>query len=72
MDNTAVPTISEEEKKNIELFLKEYGELVAKYNVDYINFPVYAPDSNGNWVLTIRSQPISTKNRPVKSPFIPQ
>ena len=62
----------EEDKKKIDEFLKEYGELVKKHEVDFINFPMYQPNKDGHWETVIQTRPISTKGQPVKSPFIPQ
>ncbi len=51
--------------------LKEYGELVAKYQMDFLAFPTFIPDDQGNWKIAIQTQVVSTKDRPIKSPFVP-
>lgn len=54
-------------------FLKEYGELVAKHQVDFANYPVYVPDGQGGFKTIIQNTPVSLKNRPQepqKSPFV--
>lgn len=54
-------------------FLKEYGELVEKHQVDFANYPVYVPDGQGGFKTIIQSTPVSLKNRPQepqKSPFV--
>lgn len=60
----------EVEKDNSEAFLKEYGELVKKYEMDFVTFPMYEPNGNGKWELTVKTQLVTTKGQPVKSPFV--
>lgn len=62
----------EDVKKASEEFMKEYGELTQKHKVDFINYPLWQPDGNGGWKMTIQTQLVSTANQPVKSPFVPQ
>lgn len=61
----------EETKKKIDVFLKEYGELVAKHKVDIVAFPMFQPDGNGGFKVMVHSQAVSTENQPIKSPFVP-
>lgn len=63
---------TDDAKKRIEDFTKEYGELVQKHQVDFVNFPMFQPDGKGHWEVVINSQAVDTKGQPVKSPFIPQ
>lgn len=70
--SVVTPNISEEEKKSIELFVKEYGELVQKHQVDFVHLPVFVPVQGGDWIVRLQHQAISLKNRPIKSPFVPQ
>ncbi len=46
---------------NIEKFLKEYGELVRKYEVDIMSIPQFLPDEKGGWRLVVQSQPVDLK-----------
>lgn len=62
----------EEKKVSIDAFIKEYGELTRKHQVDFASYPFWQPDGNGGWLMTIQTQPVSTKDQPVKSPFVPQ
>lgn len=64
--------MNEEQNKDIELFIKEYGELVEKHKVDFANYPMFQPTKDGKWEITIQSQAISIKDRPMVSPFVPQ
>lgn len=63
---------TDEHKEDIELFLKEYGELVAKHKVDFANYPMFQPNKEGKWEIVVQAQAISIKDRPVISPFVPQ
>lgn len=65
-----MPTPTEEQKARIDLFLKEYGELVEKHHVDFINFPQYLPDGSGGWKLMLQTTPMDITNSPQKSPFV--
>lgn len=59
-------------------FVKEYGELVAKHNVDFATYPVFVPDGKGGFRVTVQNTPVditkSEVQEPQKSPeeFIPQ
>lgn len=55
-----------------EAFIKEYGELVAKHHIDFAAFPMFIPDGAGSFKIAIQTQAVSTKDQPVKSPFIKQ
>jgi len=59
-----------EERKS--QFIKEYKELIDKYRIDWMSFPMFTPNEKGTWEITIQTHPVDTKNSPVKSPFIPQ
>lgn len=61
---------SEEETKRAEAFMKDYGELVAKHQMDIASFPVLIPDGQGAFKLTIQSTPVDTSKAPKLSPFM--
>lgn len=61
---------NEQQKKQIEEFLAEYGAIVEKHKVDFVNFPMFQPDGQGGWRILIHNQPVSTEGQPVKSPFV--
>lgn len=63
---------SEEQKKKGEAFIKEYGELVAKHGFDLASYPVFIPDGQGAFKVTVQTTAIDVSNVPKKSPFIPQ
>lgn len=67
MENKTEPT---EEQKEIDAFLKEYGEIVAKYKLDILAIPSFIPDGQGAWKVVINTRVVSTKDQPVKSPFM--
>jgi hypothetical protein len=52
------------------LFLKEYGELVAKHKIDYATYPVWIPDGQGGFKCIVQNTPIDITNQPRKSPFV--
>lgn len=60
------------EKEALNVFIKEYGELVAKHKFDFIAYPIWQPSDTGEWKMSIQTQAVSTKNKPVRSPFVPQ
>ena len=60
----------EERKVKGEAFMKEYGELVEKHQVDFATYPVFVPDGQGGFKIVIQSTPIDISNQPKKSPFI--
>lgn len=64
--------MTEEQKQRVDVFYKEYGDLVIKHNVDFASYPVFVPDGEGGFKIVVQSTPVDIKDRPVKSPFIPQ
>lgn len=60
---------SEESQKRIENFVKEYGDLVKKYDVDFIGYPSFLPVTNSAWGINISLQPTDTKNLSKPTPF---
>ncbi len=66
-------------KSKIEGFMREYGELVKKWDVDFINYAQYVPvnrkDEEGRqyqvWETIIQTMPAPTNFNAIKSPFIP-
>ncbi len=51
-------------------FLKAYGELVTLHKIDFATYPVFMPDGNGAFKVTIQNTPVDISNSPVKSPFV--
>lgn len=51
-------------------FVKDYGDLVEKHQVDFAQYPVYVPDGQGGFRTVIQNTPVSIKNQPKKSPFV--
>lgn len=61
------------DKEKGDAFLKEYGELVQKHQMDIAPVPTLVPQENGTtWVIMVRSEVINLKDRPIKSPFVAQ
>jgi len=65
----------EEKKEKRDLFLKEYGELVAKHQFDFATYPVFIPDGSGGFKVTIQSTPVfltpkPEEEKPVESTFM--
>lgn len=59
----------QEHEEKINSFLKEYGELVQKHQIDFASYPQYVPSSAnpGEWGVKIVTVPISVQ-QPVLSP----
>jgi len=57
-------------KERSESFIKEYGELVKKHQVDFASYPMFVPDGQGGFKISVQTTPIDLKNRPVKSDFV--
>jgi len=56
-------------------FLKEYGELVEKHQVDFATYPVFVPDGAGGFKVTMQSTPViltpkPAAEEPVESTFM--
>lgn len=62
--------MNEDFEKKCQEFLKEYGELVKKYNIDLATYPMFVPDGEGSFKIIIQSTPVDTSKLPVKSPLI--
>lgn len=66
--------MSEEERmEKGSAFLKEYGELVTKHGVDLATYPVFIPDGQGGFKITVQSTPVvlpPKKDEPVESTFM--
>lgn len=51
-------------------FIKEYGELVEKHQMDMATYPVFVPDGQGGFKIIVQSTPVDISNQPKKSPFV--
>ena len=51
-------------------FIKEYGELVKKHNIDFATFPQWVPDGQGGFRTIVQNQPIDMLKQPVPSNFV--
>lgn len=60
----------EELKKRIDAFVKDYGELVDKHQIDFVNYPMFVPDGQNGFKIIVQNQPVDIKNLPTKSPFV--
>ncbi len=60
----------EERKEKGTAFMKEYGELVEKHQIDFATYPVFIPDGKGGFQIVVQSTPVDISNQPKKSPFI--
>jgi len=61
---------SDNTQSRVDAFLSEYSELVKKHDIDFINYPMFQPDGQGNWKIVINTQPVDTRSQPRKSPFV--
>lgn len=68
--------MDEDFKKRSEDFVKEYGELVQKHQVDFIQYPMFVPKKDDEkrsvFEVVLQNQPIDLKQVAVKSPFVTQ
>lgn len=68
--------MTEEQQKDIkeraEAFLKEYGELVKKHQIDLATFPQYVqhPDGKGTFLTVVTPTTVDLKYQAQPSPFI--
>ncbi len=51
-------------------FIKEYGELVQKHQIDFATFPTFVPNGKGGFEITVQSRPIDITPQPVPSPLV--
>jgi len=50
-----------------EEFVKEYGELAKKHNMDFANYPIYVPNEDGSFKTMIQTV---TVEMAIKSNFM--
>jgi len=62
--------LKEQNSEKIQLFLKEYGELVEKHGVDFASYPMFVPDEKSFFRVIVQSVPVEMIEKPQKSPFI--
>lgn len=65
-------TAKEKPKSEADEFIEEYGELVKRRGMDFASYPVYVPDGQGGFRTVVQTTPVSLKNQPTKSPFVPE
>lgn len=51
-------------------FLKEYGELVTKFKMDFATYPVWIPGPNSTFQTLVQSTVVVVPDQPVESNFI--
>ena len=54
----------EERREKGEAFLKAYGELVEKHQVDFATYPVFVPDGQAGFKIVVQSTPIDISKKP--------
>lgn len=50
-----------DDKDRMHLFLKEYGELVKKYGVDFAPYPVFLPSEKGEFKVVCQNMPVDLR-----------
>lgn len=61
----------EERQAKAAVFLKEYGELVEKHQMDLATYPVWVPDGQtGTFKTIIQSTPVPLPAKSMESPFM--
>lgn len=65
-----------EDQKEVEerkmAFLKAYEELVKTHEFDFASYPMFVPDGQAGFKITVQSTPIDMKGRSVPSPVMKQ
>lgn len=64
--------MEDDKKKKMEIFVKEYGDLVKKHGIDFVTYPVFVPDGKGGFQIIIQTTPVDVSKQPTKSPFVAQ
>ena len=59
----------QEKQERLDNFKEAYKKLTEQFSADYANYPMYMPNPNGTFQLTINSQVIDLKDRPTQSPL---
>ncbi len=55
----------EERKEKGAAFMKEYGELVAKHQIDFASYPVFIPSGKpGIFEISVQSTPVDISKQP--------
>lgn len=63
--------IAQEDLNNrVNAFLKDYGELVGKYKIDFATYPMFVPDGQGGFRVVNQSTPVDVSNQPIRSNFM--
>lgn len=69
MSDKDISTSEQEVNEQKEAFLKEYGELVKKHQIDFATYPQYVPSATqGMWETRVITVPISIKQ--VEAPLL--
>ena len=48
--------VDQEQQKKADEFIKKYGELVKEYGMDFVQYPVFAPDGSGGFKVVLQNQ----------------
>ena len=56
-------------KKRIDSFRDDYQTLIKKHQVDLTSYPVFVPNANGVYQVSVNVQIVDTKHLPIKSPL---
>lgn len=51
-------------------FIKEYGELVQKYQIDFATFPAFVPNGKGGFEITVQNRPMDITPKETPSPLV--
>jgi hypothetical protein len=53
-------------------FIKEYGELVQKHQIDFATYPQWVPDGQGGFKTIIQNQAmdVTPKEESIPTPFV--
>lgn len=65
-----MPPLNEEAQKRLDGFTKEYGELVKKYNFDYVTYPVWVPSTSGRFETVIQTSPVDLTTQKEADGFV--
>lgn len=69
-ENVKMNTQNEQKPDKLQAFVQAYGDLVKLHNVDFATYPMFEPDEQGGFKITVKTTPVDLSTQPVKSEFM--
>lgn len=60
---------NEEKNKRLEDFREAYQKIIKQYNVDLASYPVFVPQKDGTFTVSVNIQAVDTTEFGEKSPI---